>query len=359
MILVQQTPPVAAGRIVSQPRTSDPSNRRYDLDLFRFLAALAVLLFHYTFRGFAADGLTIMPFAPGWRIAKYGYLAVEFFFMISGYVILMSARNSTAGAFAINRACCTLTFLCGRLSHDPVYSVPAGIYLKNMTLGLEFFKVPPVDGVYWSLVIELRFYILVFLVLLAGRMAKIRVYLFAWALLSLLLLARPVFHLNSWFVPEYAGFFISGCCFYLVEVEGWTPLRFLTLLCSFALAIISALRNASDFTLHYHQTFRPAVVVTAIGLFFLLFWLFASGRTKRLASPWFAILGAVSYPLYLLHENLGFMLFNNLYPRFSPGVLTLAAGSLMILASWLVCRYFEKRGQLLLKRFLERLMAWI
>ena len=36
--------------------------RIYELDLLRFIAEAAVLLFHYTFRGFAADHLTSLPY---------------------------------------------------------------------------------------------------------------------------------------------------------------------------------------------------------------------------------------------------------------------------------------------------------
>ena len=46
------------GARMTTERKAEPT-RFYEVDLLRFLAAFAVLLFHYTFRGHAADDLTV------------------------------------------------------------------------------------------------------------------------------------------------------------------------------------------------------------------------------------------------------------------------------------------------------------
>ena len=67
-----------------QPPTALP-RRQYDLDLFRFVAALAVVAYHFTFRGVAAgDGAMVTSFDAIGEVSRYGYLGVNFFFMISG-----------------------------------------------------------------------------------------------------------------------------------------------------------------------------------------------------------------------------------------------------------------------------------
>ena len=73
------------------------------LDLLRAVAVLAVVLFHYAFRGAAADGFTHISWADAAPFAKYGYLGVQLFFVISGFVIAYSADGRTATAFAIAR----------------------------------------------------------------------------------------------------------------------------------------------------------------------------------------------------------------------------------------------------------------
>jgi peptidoglycan/LPS O-acetylase OafA/YrhL len=70
-------------------------HRFYELDLLRFFAALAVVLFHHGFRGYAADHMTDMPYLSLAPAAKYGYLGVDLFFLISGFVILMTASGGS------------------------------------------------------------------------------------------------------------------------------------------------------------------------------------------------------------------------------------------------------------------------
>jgi len=55
------------------------SSRVNEIDFLRFLAAMAVVFFHYAFRGYAADAMTAMPYPLLAPISKYGYLGVELF----------------------------------------------------------------------------------------------------------------------------------------------------------------------------------------------------------------------------------------------------------------------------------------
>ena len=73
------------------------------LDLLRLVAALSVVLFHYFFRG-AADGIHLAegyPEVAGY--ALYGYLGVNLFFLISGFVIAWSAEGRAWEQFALAR----------------------------------------------------------------------------------------------------------------------------------------------------------------------------------------------------------------------------------------------------------------
>lgn len=102
--------------------------RYYGLDLLRFLAALAVVLYHYTFRAYNSDNLSPVRYEELGQLTRYGYLGVQLFFMISGYVILLSMQGKTVRQFLIARmqrlfpafwVACTLTFLVVRLWGTP------------------------------------------------------------------------------------------------------------------------------------------------------------------------------------------------------------------------------------------------
>ena len=75
------------------------------LDYGRFLAAISVALFHYTFNGISNGKIASITLIPNLvEFTKYGYLGVHLFFMISGYVIFFSARKGAPSKFAVNRA---------------------------------------------------------------------------------------------------------------------------------------------------------------------------------------------------------------------------------------------------------------
>jgi len=80
----------------------EPESKRLQiLDLLRFCAALGVMVYHLTFvPTFIAGGALFDGLA---EITRFGFLGVDLFFMISGFVILWSADNRTALEFAVSR----------------------------------------------------------------------------------------------------------------------------------------------------------------------------------------------------------------------------------------------------------------
>lgn len=75
------------------------------LDYSRFIAAIMVVLYHYTFNGIENGKISTISHDESLVFfTKYGYLGVELFFMISGYVIFKSATGRTASEFAVGRA---------------------------------------------------------------------------------------------------------------------------------------------------------------------------------------------------------------------------------------------------------------
>lgn len=323
-----------------------------ELDLLRFLAALAVVLFHYGFRGHAADGLSAMPYPPAVPVAKYGYLGVDLFFLISGFVILMSAAAGSLRSFVVSRAvrlypafwaCCTLTFVAIVLMGGDRFTATFGQYLANLTLLGGFVGVPPIDGVYWSLFVELKFYALVALVLLLGMIHRVELFLVLWLAATLVLAALPVGILRALLVTDYAPYFIAGAMYYRLWSHGPSALRTGTILAAWLLALYQATLAIAEFEQHYRTPLDPLVAAGIVTLFFAVMALVALRRTGGLGRRRWLTLGALTYPLYLLHQNIGYMIFNAGYPAVDPHLLLWGTVALMLLASYGVHVLVERR----------------
>ena len=226
-------------------------SRVNEIDLLRFIAALAVVFFHYTFRGYAADSMSVIPFPLLAPYSKYGYLGVELFFMISGFVILMTASGGSMRGFIVSRfvrlypafwASCTITFIVILLFGEPRYTATISQYLINMTMMSGFLRVPSIDGVYWTLFIEIQFYFFITILLYMKKISHIQSFLTLWSFLSIALAFFPVKILNFLFITEYAAYFIAGSTFYLIWLEGisWKKNRAFT----FIMGISAIPRNA-------------------------------------------------------------------------------------------------------------------
>ena len=332
----------------SQPGSSDASvtKRYYELDLLRFIAALAVVLFHYAFRGYAADGLSPLPYPSLAPIAKYGFLGVDLFFLISGFVILMSAASGSKRQFTVSRVvrlypafwiCCTATFVIS-LFIVPMRRVSLHEYLVNLTMLGGFIGVREVDSVYWSLFVEIQFYALVFLVLLIGQIKRVPMLLGIWLALYVASAIHPIKYVSFLLIPHYAPYFIAGATFFLISREGASFYKVAVLAVCYGLILHDGIRSVAAVSGHYHTPFSPVVVGAVLTGFFAIFFLISTGRTARFASKKWIAVGALTYPLYLIHQNVGFGLFNLGYPRLNAHLLMWGVVSAMLIAAYIVNR---------------------
>jgi peptidoglycan/LPS O-acetylase OafA/YrhL len=298
-------------RLAARPRAAagGHAQRSRELDAVRGIAAMMVVMFHYTVRYGALWGDLAAPFH-----ATFGYLGVQVFFGVSGFVILMTLeRCRTASDFVIARASrlfpaywvallATFAVLLAFPLPDRVLSWREG--LVNLTMLQAFVNVPHVDGVYWSLEVELVFYAWMLAIFAAGWMRHARALMALWLALSIatllaaLLLHRAVPTLASrYLLVDYSAFFSIGAAAYLdfrdrrVAPSTWGL---------FALAAVAAWLAGG----------LPGLVVAAamVLLFALLVW----RKAGLLNFAPLVFLGTVSYPLYLLHQNIGYVILRNL-----------------------------------------------
>ncbi|CAH0209132.1 acyltransferase family protein [Pseudomonas brassicacearum] len=333
-----------------------------EIDLLRFIAAMAVVFFHYTFRGYAADGKSLLPYPLLAPVAKYGYLGVELFFMISGFVIMMTAGSEGFRRFLISRAvrlypafwvCCSITFLVTLVLGGDRFSATVPQYLGNLTLMGDFFDIRPIDGVYWSLFIEIRFYFLITLVLLLRKLHRIEALLCAWLVLSVALEFTDARGWRRFFVTEYSTYFIAGAMFYQVWLNGASKLRCATIISSCAFAIYQGINMLPRLERHYQVEFNIFIVAATIFIYYVVMGLVAKKKMGWMAGRRWIVLGVITYPLYLLHQNVGFMVFNTLYPAVNPHVLLWGTVTLMVVLSLFIHVVFERAMARQLRRILD------
>ena len=100
-------------------------------------------------------------------------------------LILLHRRLTNARVSAVTRTgdkVLLLWLLVTLLLGDDRFHATGREYLLNMTMLGGFLHVKPIDGVYWSLFVELQFYALVALLLALGQIRRAEAWLVLWLL---------------------------------------------------------------------------------------------------------------------------------------------------------------------------------
>lgn len=327
------------------------------LDLMRFFAALFVVLYHYISRPETNVYSSITS------ITNYGYLGVPIFFIISGYVIALSANNRTALQFAISRfvrlypalwAGATFTAIITFLVTDD--RITASQLLANFTLLNEYIGIKDIDGVYWTLKQELKFYACIFLLLAFGIFHKFHLWLTAWLTLAImhLIFNQPFF--MGWFIsPSYSLFFIAGISFFLIESNGKTPFNLTILLTSVIGASFRVFEQASGFIPGEVESSEQFIAVIIMWGSFLFFYLLCTKIINLQNRNIYIFLGSLTYPLYLIHNKAGKILIDYFSKTFPEELILPLVLIIMLLISWCINVFIEKPISTPLKSYLLKI----
>ncbi|MFT2090390.1 acyltransferase family protein [Paraglaciecola sp. 2405UD69-4] len=293
-------------------------SRLLELDGIRGIAALVVVFFHFLFQyNRIYEHEFLIP-----DFFKYGYYGVHLFFMVSGFVIFWSLSNCGR----------PFDFIWSRFSRlYPVYwSAVLFTFFFVSAFGLEgresywsdviinftmlqgFFGVPHVDGVYWTLTLELAFYFWMFIFLITGQLKRVEYWLVLWVGTATVLtyyklgLTIPSF-VSNFFLLKYIEMFVAGICFYKI----WNKeAKFITYIL-ISLTIIAVFAE------------YPSDIATGLLVLYCLFYFSVTSRLTILSSKLFTYLGAISYSLYLIHQNVGYILLNYAYSMNIPMIIAI------------------------------------
>jgi peptidoglycan/LPS O-acetylase OafA/YrhL len=330
--------------------------RLLNLDLLRLLSALMVLFFHYGFRmqiSGEGGGIGFPELAPAAMWFDAGLLV---FFTISGYVIAMSAEQRPPFEFAAGRLarlwptfvlCATISAMVLTIEPLPTQPPPtlpqwlAHLFMISRVLGESF-----LDGAYWTIAYEIVFYGWVFLFSALGLFSRHwRAIIIAWLCLSA---ANELFlHsgiIQKLLITEYSGFFAFGLCLY--------KLRHSARLSDFCVLTLAALWASScvfitepDFLQTYFIA-RPDLGLMLSGPLSLAAVVVAVFAPTLPLRPSLAIaVGGLTYPLYLLHQNIGYAVFAHFADRENRWMVLIILLCLVVLMSWAIASLFEPRAR--------------
>ena len=286
---------------------------------------MAVVLFHYFTKfdelfGHSTPPVLVLPWGSynGINLFSLGHYGVNLFFMISGFVIFMTLeRTQKPMDFVVSRfsrlfpaywVAVALTFSVVLMFGLPGKETTWAQAIANLSMAHSFFNVPHVDGVYWTLEVELLFYAWAFLAYRLGWLHRVHALLMAAMSLRL-------------------AYFIAAE-FFRVDLP-WIASRYLILnfIAWFALGVMVYRLSGRASMGHSTKGADLGVAACAIGLLGLVhtpwigllafvlacvLWGAASGRLPWLGNRLFLGLGIISYTLYLVHENIGWALMRSL-----------------------------------------------
>lgn len=323
------------------------------LDYARFFAALSVVIFHWFYNGITNGKVTTIEKTWFSDVASYGHFGVQFFFIISGYVIFFSLKNKGATSFMKSRlkrlyptywvAIIFTTFFAYIWGQGTDMAVTLKQVLVNFTMLQQFIGVQNVDGVYWTLFYEVIFYAIVFLILLFGDFKKLLAFLVIW---PILIIAANVFSNGFLIFNLYFSFFVIGAMFALLK-NGHIKK-------SIALSTLILAACAGFYQMYQAGIMKENNIVVVALIYAAMLSFFAIlnvDRFRKINLPYAQDIGGMTYPIYLIHAHFGYMALNQFA---TPENQTLIYSLLLIIVlslSWILWYVIEVKQANLWHRF--------
>ncbi|MCP4485190.1 MAG: acyltransferase [Flavobacteriaceae bacterium] len=342
------------------------------LDGHRGVAILLVIFYHAFSRW-----PEITPYGDNYAnfpVFQYGYIGVQLFFLISGFVILMTLEKCNSiweflyrrwlRLFPAMLICSLIIFFTTQIFYERPNAQPD---VKDILPGLTFIEpyiwtkltgssFQSLEGAFWSLYVEFKFYVLAsFLYFFWGRKALVIMlslcFLSSFLFEKLYLLTDNkllsyAFSVSKILSFKHFGWFATGAAYYIFTASGNKKWFYTGVFISLISSMIEFRFNVGDliFGIIISLFFASSIVNVKI--------------QKVLGNKYLLFFGFVSYPLYLLHENMMISIISKLdqimlvIPDF---LLPFIAISFISTLSFIVAKYFER----LVKKNIDILITMI
>jgi peptidoglycan/LPS O-acetylase OafA/YrhL len=354
------------------------ADRISTLDGFRAACILMVVLFHYYSKWTPPlHASNLYPYGAMLSdnvLFRFGYLGVHFFFVISGFVISMTlARCNNLLDFLVKRfarlwptmlLCSVITFAFLRLMPVKIFTPSFSDFIPSLTFidgGVfarlkHFQNLDWIDGAYWSLFVEVRFYFWAAILFFLSRSKFLFSFLcftnlgFIIGIVGASLVSSPLGKelIALAFIPDSLPWFAAGVGFYYLFKQRDNALAQIIIIESFIMLLALAFIQKKIFEIPFYF------------LVFSLFYIFIYRSNWLKPFNWKPIsaIGAASYSLYLLHQNVGVTLIaylSKVAGATGAAAVAISVGvmGMMILVSLIVYKAWEVPAkQVVLKIFL-------
>ena len=267
------------------------------LDTLRAVAALSVCFFHFT------GGMMPKLVVPAAKSAfSQGYLGVDIFFVISGFIIpysLVGKNHRIAGFFAYLKkrvmrinppAYVSLLLVLGQWFFIDKVINKTAFYTKDLSLGqlvhnllftIPFTNYKWISGIFWTLAIEFQFYLFI-------------------GLLFNILFSRNL----VWFVVLYV---LMGLAQFVPALAAAEFFHYSTLFALGGVALLWQQRRVPAWLYATGLVAFGALALWQLGLYAALVGVGTAVaiNTIKVSIPGFSFFGKISYSLYLLHALIG------------------------------------------------------
>ncbi len=320
------------------------TERSLGIDLLRVISIALVIFSHYGL----LDGFILS-----------GTHGVAIFFMVSGYCMYYSTQNRTGTEFLKARfwrliptlvICATIThsieYILPYIRPDraqglksyvaTIFCLPSGNLICDTIWGVitqKSFHYAWVDGAYWSLLVEIRFYILLWLIYYIFKVKRISIFLSLLGLLASLNLFIPLISKSQDFLL-YLSFFAFGISYRSFINNDRYSLAILLL--SFFTFVSNSYFGSTGLSMTLNTNNLVSYSICFI-IFIITMTFF-----KNTTNSYISYLGLLSYPLYLIHQDIGLIFIAILekhLDHFSSALLTIV---IVLLISAVIQKFISK-----------------